>query len=37
MGGLNYAVLPASSSHEGDDAAEKFTNIVAAIRDEYLS
>lgn len=35
MGGLNHAVLPAADLN--CDATEKFANIVAAIRDEYLS
>jgi len=35
MVGLCHAVLPAA--REDEDAAEKFTNIVAAICDEYLS
>lgn len=36
MGGLSHAVLSAAC-RQADDVAEKFTNIVAAIRDEYLS
>lgn len=36
MGGLSHAILPAAYN-QADDVAEKFTNIVAAICDEYLS